>query len=226
MGLDLGSILSGAASGGATGGPLGAAIGAGGGLLGSLFGGSGLASDTTKAVQKNVPGLLQKGNQFLGDASQNLGGAANFYKTILGGDRNAIMQLLSPQVSTVLSQYDNAANAVRQFAPRGGGATATLAAIPFQKAGVAGSAFQSVLPGAAAGLAGVGGQQGGLGLGATSAAMGGGELGLQLQKLREEQMGTAGKGFGQILAQLLNNKGGKGGGGTGTIPGWDTTGLG
>lgn len=234
VGADIAGAATGAAGGFASGGPIGAAVGGIGGLLGSIFGnnaGNANAKAASDALAKNVPTLINTGNSAAQTGLQDLGGAGSFYKTILGGNREAISNLLGPQVSTVLSQYDNAANAVRQFAPRGGGATSTLAALPFAKATAAGQAYQGALPGAAAGLAGVGAQTAGIGNQQLSTAAAGTSPYLNQGQFDANQAAAAGKGYGQILTNGLGGilkgiKGPGGSGSNGTTPGWDTNGVG
>jgi len=145
----LGGTATGALSGLASGGPFGALAG---GVIGGLSGLFGSNDPTTKArtaTLNNVPNLINEGNVATGQGISSLSNAGRFYNTILGGNKEAISDLLNPQIGTVLGQYDNAAKSVAQFAPRGGGTTQTLAQLPFQKATTAGSAYQSALPGAA-----------------------------------------------------------------------------
>lgn len=212
--------LSGAAAG-AAGGPIGIAIGAGlGALGGGLLGGSS-SDDPTKALQKDIPTLLSRGNTASDTGLSTLGNAGNFYNTILGGNREAISNLLGPQISTILSQYDNASNAIRQFSPRGGGSTQTLAQLPFQKAAAAGGAFQSVLPSAAQGAADVGAKTGQIGSTNLSIAHGGTEPYLHQGQFDATQAAAAGKGYGQLITNLgglLKKNGSSGGGAGGGIP--------
>lgn len=189
--------------------------GAGASLLPSILGGTSPQTKAANAIATNVPSLIDKGNAATTTGLNTLGSAGNFYNTILGGNRDAITSLLNPQVGTVLSQYDNAAKTVARQAPRGGGATSTLAALPFQKATTLGSAYQTALPGAAQGAASVGSATAGIGTNLTGQAASYAPTGYDYSKLTSDQYGQLGSGFGKILAQLFQKNPGAGGASSG-----------
>ncbi len=227
--------LSGAKTGAMIGGPWGAAIGGViGAIPGFLGGGSTPESEAKDAVLKNIPGQIQKGNAATDAGLSSLGNAGHYYNTILGGNREAIANLLNPQIGTVLSQYDNAAKEVARSAPRGGGATALLAQNPYRKATIAGQAYQSALPGAATGAANVGAATAGVGttlLGQSNSQSGnlldwqkhedelkaaqGAGISKQLDNLDFDKIKGAGKSLGSLLAKLLHRGTGAGSGGSG-----------
>lgn len=240
-----GGFLGGAAGGALSGlkfGPWGAAAGAALGGLGSLFGGSNPATGASNAIFKNIPNLINQGNTATRTGLADLNRAGSFYGSILGGDREAVNNLVAPQVSTVLSQYDNAKKTISQFAPRGGGQTAQLAGLPFARDTAAAGAYQGLLPGAASGLAGTGSATAGIGTGLLGAANGGGapgqafnytNLNSQLQRGLGQGIGqstasgsgasglssivSAGKGLGGWLAKILTKGGSGGSSGSGGI---------
>lgn len=223
-----GSVIGGAAGGALSGakfGPWGAAIGGGIGLLGGLFGGGNSpADDASKAIFKNVPKLIDQGNTNVGAGVGRLNQAGNFYSTILGGNREQINSLLSPEVSTVLSQYDNAANTIKQFSPRGGGTTQTLAQLPFAKTAAAGQAYQGLLPSAASGEAGVGAAQAGIGTNLLAEAGGAGGTAFQYSNLAAQLQKGLGSGVGQITGSgSVPGAAGAGGAGTGGVGGAAST---
>ena len=221
----LGGAGQGALAGLGAGGPLGAAAGGLiGGLTGLFSGGATPQSTANKAILGNVPGQLNTANSAINTGLQGLGAAGRFYNTILSGNKDAISNLLAPQVSTVLGQYDNAAKSVAQFAPRGGGATQTLAQLPFQKATAAGNAYQGVLPSAAAGAASVGSAEGNIGGNelATTTGLSPSLSGFQTQQNQLQASGGAGlsksianqgAGLGALLGKLLGQGGGSSGAG-------------
>lgn len=197
--------LGGAATGakvGALGGPIGIGIGAAaGGLLGLFGGGKPSAEDTAeKAVLGNIPTLISKGNAATDQGLSQLNQSGGFYSSILGGNRDAISNLFAPQTSTILSQYDNAAKAVRDFAPRGGGSTSAQAASPFQKVGTTAQLYQGALPGAAAGLQNNGAITSGVGTALTGQASGAQNGLIDFKKLEEQFQNKAGVGAGQAGA--------------------------
>lgn len=239
---DWGSAASGGLSGAKTGamvaGPLGAVAGGIIGALPGLFGGGETPESAAKdAVLKNIPTQIQKGNSAIDSGLGSLGTAGHYYNTILGGNKEAIANLMNPQVGTVLSQYDNAAKEVARSAPRGGGATSTLAAIPFRKAVAAGSAYQSALSGAATGATNVGSAEGGIGsslLSQTNSqsepllnwqkhiddlkAKQGEGISKQVANLDFDAIKNGGKSIGSILARLLGRGASGSGGGSGVDP--------
>lgn len=82
--------------------------------------------------------------------------AEDYYKRALGGDRQSIQELLGPEISTVLSQYDTAAKTASELAPRGGGRTQALAELPFQKVAAYGQQLAGARSGAAEKLGALG----------------------------------------------------------------------
>ncbi len=239
---DWGSAATGALSGGKTGamvgGPIGAVAGSILGALPGLFGGGSTPESETKdAVLKNIPGQIQKGNAALDTGLGSLGTAGHYYNTILGGNKDAIANLLNPQIGTVLSQYDNAAREVARNVPRGGGATATLAQNPFRKATAAGSAYQSALPGAAQGATNVGSATAGIGsnlLGQANSqsdpllgwqkhidelkAKQGAGLSKQIENLDLGAIKNGGKSLGSMLMRLISGGGSGSSSGSGIDP--------
>lgn len=58
----------------------------------------------------------------------------NFFKALLSGDSTTVMKAIGPEVSTLTSEYESAGKASAEFAPRGGGRTASLEEAPFTEA--------------------------------------------------------------------------------------------
>ena len=113
--------------------------------------------EKVKAQNINARPAIQQGLDTMAPAK-------DYFSKALGGDRQALSDLLAPEVSTVLSQYDNAAKTAAEFAPRGGGRTAALADAGFKKAGAYGTALAGLRTGAATNLAGIGEKEAQLGL--------------------------------------------------------------
>ena len=179
-----------------------------GGAVASLTGGG--TAQTGKQASTTLPAYQQ---------DPGVSSAENYDQTILGGSRSATEGALSPQVSTVLDQYDNAAKAAANLGPRGGGRTATLAEAPFKKAGAYGAALAGATSGAAKNLGELGlgaGQQknqyaenqGNLNLGENKIAFEG-------QQAANKQAAGVGGGIADILTSIINKKKTPGGGSTG-----------
>ena len=98
-------------------------------------GGSLLPVDASKNPAPGVPAAVTQG-------LDTLQGPKNYLTGIMNGSQEDTQGLLGPEVSTVLSQYDNAAKTAAELGPRGGGRTAILAEAPFQKVAAYGKALQ------------------------------------------------------------------------------------
>ena len=229
-----GAGLSGAGSGAATGamfGPWGAAVG------GAIGGIAGLFSKKKPAVDPNVlpPDATESiydinklfkpqfkaGKKNLAAGTHAFGDAQDFWGTILGGDRDAITQLMAPQISQVGDQYAAARNNVNEFAPRGGGKSAILAELPTKQAHDIGSFFLNARPAAADAMERLGAERNAAGMGEFAGAQSGpmgilqsilshslGQQQLDLQK-RGQTLGIAGglgETLGNVLSMWLNKK--------------------
>lgn len=99
----------------------------------------------------------------LGQGVGNLQTSANFFNTILGGNRANTMQLLQPDITRLKEQQQGALQGASTLMPRGGGRFQTLFQQPFAVNRQLGDLFAGMRSGAAPGLAGIGGQQAGVG---------------------------------------------------------------
>lgn len=151
--------------------------------------------------------------------------AQGFYKTVLGGSQEATSALLGPDVSTVLSQYDNASKTAAELGPRGGGRAQIQAKAGFEKAGVYGKMLAGAKEGAAKGLLDIGASQTaaktarrGQDVSTLGAVLGGqtsaNQLAFEQQKEKNAQFGELGQGIGSFLTNMLNQR--KKGGGAST----------
>jgi len=221
-----------------------------GGAVGALTGGGGNPASTAGGAAGVNPTFqkspfVQQGVDTIQNGIDAEQPAANYYKTALGGDRNALQSLLGPEVSTVLSQYDNAAKTAAEFAPRGGGTNQVLAEAPFQKAAAYGKALAGARSGAAAGLGKIGSDivtgGGDIGRLGTAEEQGQNSFNTSLARLNFERQQEQAKqvsgltgGIGSILANIFagkNKTSGAGGGTTGFVgplppPGYDPSGGG
>ena len=144
----------------------------------------------------------------------------NYFTAALGGSQEQLEGLLGPQVSTVLSQYDNAAKTAAELGPRGGGRTAVLAEAPFKKAGAYGQALAGARTGAAKDLAGIGEAEAGLGtqqeqlqnqfkVAQGNLNLGQNRIQFEGQQAKNKAYSDLGAGIGGILTRIIT--GAKGG---------------
>lgn len=122
-----------------------------------------------------------EGTRLMGRAEQSLDPVLGFYRRLLG-DRQAAMEAMAPEISTIVSQYDSARKAAAEFAPRGGGKTQALVESPFREAGDIARLVQTARQGAVKGLEEVGGAYGQLG---------------------QAQLGLAGANWQNIMGDIL-----------------------
>lgn len=99
----------------------------------------------------------------LQDASSSAASAGKDYKEAANGSMEDLQKMYNPQISTVMSQYDNAAKQAASFGPRGGGRTGVMAELPFKKAAAAGGIISQARAAAPAGEVSAAQTQGGIG---------------------------------------------------------------
>ncbi len=186
-----------------------------GGAINSITGGG----DTKTANQVN-PALNDtlaqlKANGATGAAAVNTGmsgleSAKRNYQAGANGSLEQLQSLYNPEISTVLSQYDNAAKSAAEFGPRGGGRTAAMAELPFRKAGAVGQIIGGARAGATQGLADVSGKEAQLGTSLTGQSTGALSSLLapktQSDQLTNENSKALGTGIGGILGNIFQNK--------------------
>jgi hypothetical protein len=167
------------------------------------------------------------GMKQLDTASSTADQAGSLYRAGAGGSMETLQQMLGPEISTVMSQFDNAAKTAAEFGPRGGGRTGVMAELPFKKAAAAGNLIGQARQGAVAGLADTAKTQASVGQAKTAAgtAQTGQALGTtaallapktQSENLANQNQLTMGKGIGTILGNIFSGKIGTGGGGGGS----------
>lgn len=153
----------------------------------------------------DVGALQTQSEQFLGPQGQqnltggqrNLGSVANYDLGILSGNRNQILATESPEISSLLADYDRTRKAASQLQPRGGGRSALLNELPYKQVGDVNQLIQQARPRAAQQLAGVGAEQA--------------SIGLSEQELFSQNVGTTlsyllGKGGLDLEKQQLNGQ--------------------
>lgn len=151
---------------------------------------------------------LNSGTQNVSQGQSDLGSAAGYNSKILNGDRSAISQALSPEISSITGQAD--ASRRQQAAmgtSRGGGTNAGNQQQQQKEQGAISSVIGGAQPAAAQSLAGIGGTEAGLGsnlLGLSNNAAGNltGDA-INSYKTTSAQNGAAGAALGQIASGLI-----------------------
>lgn len=106
---------------------------------------------------------IQAGAGTLGEAGSTAASAGKDYKAAANGSMEDLQKMYNPQISTVMSQYDNAAKQASSMGPRGGGRTGMMAELPFKKAAAAGGIISQARAAAPAGEVNAAQTQGGIG---------------------------------------------------------------
>lgn len=175
-----------------------------------LFGHSGQTSaqqnltNTQASIAKTGETL---GTQTLGTATSALQGPLSFFQALLSGNRQAIMQALSPEISTLSSQYNTGEQTAEEFAPRGGGRAAALEGLPFQEAGQIENLVQGAQTEGAQGETQIGSilselGLGELGVGTQSASAADAEIQQSVEN-QQQQQAQAGAGIGSLIGLLV-----------------------
>lgn len=194
--------------------------------LANAFGDVGLA-----AAKRDIPAAesgISKAQGGIDKATADLQPMMSFFRGLLG-DRGAALETVSPEVNTVIGQYDTAKKAAAEFGTRGGGSTAIQAEAPFSASkaitdlifGARSKAAKEVQSGAiteagfASDYGGLSQSLASLGLGAGSLGTGSaanlGEQSFLRDQARATQMKDIGNGLADIVSSLISRTG-KGGG--------------
>jgi len=151
----------------------------------------------------------------LGQGTTNLQTGANFFQTLLGGNKANTEALLQPDINRIRESTQGALQGVSTLMPRGGGRSATLFQQPFAAQSQIGNLFSGLRSGAAGGLAQIGGQQAQIG---QTSAQNLFQNSMQQRQYHDQQMAKLAQGiFG--LATLPFGGGSATGGLLGAIPG-------
>ena len=203
--------------------------------------------DLSKSYKTPESPSVAAGKSTIQTGLDTLQPAKSYFTRLVGGDRNTLTELLGPEVSTVLAQYDNAAKTASEFGARGGGRTGIQAEAPFQKAGVYGKVLAGARPGAVDKLSNIGLIEGNLGktqadiglteqsnadklfatkLGILPSLLGGKtsaeRLDFEKQQEKNKALSNLGSSLGSVLINLLQGRSkGSGGGGSSA---WDLEG--
>jgi len=75
--------------------------------------------------------------------------AVDYYKTLLSGDKNAVTELLSPELTQIGTIFGNVKHNIGEFGPRGGGSNSAVNNLESQQAITTSNLFTGVRPQAA-----------------------------------------------------------------------------
>ena len=218
----LGGIVGTAASfipgvGPIAGGLIKAATGIGG-VVGDAVTGAGGESSLLPVDASKMPSPATNPAVTAGLAT--LQGPKSYLQGVLGGSQEQTEGLLSPEVSTILGQYDNAAKTASELGPRGGGRTATLAEAPFKKVAAYGTALAGAKKTALDELPKIGEAEAGIGntqeqltnqfkLGQANVNEGQNRNILSANEQRNKAYNDIGSGIGGILTRIITGSKGK-----------------
>ena len=144
--------------------------------------------------------LTTQGTGLLNSSISAMDKSTDFFSKLLGGDSDALMRTVQPQVDTILHQYDTAKRSAAEFAPRGGGRNAAMQDADFAEAGDISKLIGGAAPMAADKLRDIAAQFGYIGLGAS----GQGENATQdaMKNIFQQQglyLQSQGQGFNQSM---------------------------
>ncbi len=151
-----------------------------------------LGGISTQATNQLFPAAFGAGQQQLEGGAGNVNSGANFFNTVLNGNRQNTTSMLQPDINRINQANQGTLQGVSTLMPRGGGRSGTLFNLPFQ----AKQQIQGLYGGARAGAAG---QLGQLGLGRLGAGQG-------LFGVGNQALGTGVNASGQIADLGLKQK--------------------
>lgn len=151
----------------------------------------------------NLTNVETSGAKFgLGEAEKNLPAASNFFQSLLSGNWNDVMKVIQPEADSLTAQYTQATKSAEEFAPRGGGRTATLANLPYEKANALSQLVGQARSGAATSLAQIGEAEFGESTGAAGTGLSGSSQLSADANQQVEQQQQAGESAGALIALL------------------------
>lgn len=178
-----------------------------------LFGVGGSGATTTRNNELGAWNSLNNigaqatpaGFSQIGQGTQNLSTSANFWNTLLSGNRGQIAQTLSPEISTLQNQKQQSLDTTQQFGDRSGGTNATLQATQNSATSAIDNLVNTLIPQAATNLGTVGaaqeaGGQSTLGIGENAFST----VGNQTTSLYPTQLGLKENIQGDIIQSLLD----------------------
>lgn len=121
----------------------------------------------------------QTGSQGLNSGLNNLTPVANWFQTIMNGNKQATLNQMQPQIAQTEGGLNTALQTGSTLAPRGGGRSSTLFDLPFEAQKDIASQYAAARAGAPAGLQSAATAQGALGASAAGAGAQFGQIGNQ-----------------------------------------------
>ncbi len=179
------------------------------------------ANNQLNAVAQNASNT---GMGYLTNSANNFEAPTSYYSSILSGNPASVAGALSPEISQLNSGFQQGRQQVDQFAPMGGGRSALMAQLPFQKASALTNLISGARQNAATGLTGIAGTEGALGSGLLNTSATAANYFDQNAYNQHEMQLKNGTGIGSAIGSLLTSSGlldkigglfggGKGGGG-------------
>jgi hypothetical protein len=165
--------------------------------LAALEGATATARETLGAGREAMGAgrdLLGQGRALTGEGRGMLQGPANYYQTLLSGNRAAMSGAVAPAVAQLTGTYRGATRALQHSGVRGAARDQQAGELNRQRASQIAGLTTGVQGGAATALAGLGGQALGAGAGLTNAGSGLYSTGGSMQQ-----------GAGNIYGNLLNS---------------------
>lgn len=154
-------------------------------------------------------GLFNRGAGVIGKGLSTLQSPLAYWQAILSGGPE-MTAALSPEIQRISQGYAQASNAVRQFAPSGGGRASLMTQLPYKQAADVSNLFSTIRPKAAEGVRGIAGDISGVGKNLLDAALSKLSLSNQLaQILQLGQLGVRGQDIEESgqWKQILNDLG-------------------
>lgn len=195
------------------------------GFFSSLFGGgtpAGPSGSQVNSATSNLSGAGTSGSNFmnaygttgatgLNSGLNNLTPVANWFQTIMGGNKAATLNQLQPQIQQTEGGLNTGLQTASTLAPRGGGRSSTLFDLPIEAQKDIASQYAAARAGAPAGLQSAATAQGALGASAGGLGAQFGQAGtsannnlLNYGLQQNQQASQAGGMFGSLLGGLIN----------------------
>lgn len=197
------------------------------GFLTDFFGGATPPGVSKQRVNDTIVSLQDTGNQAnnymksygdlglngLNTGLQNLTPVANWFQTIMNGNRSAVLNQLQPQIQQIQGGMNTGLQTANNLTPRGGGRGSELFQLPFEAQKDIASQYAAARAGAPAGLQSAATAEGALGAsaGGLSPEFGNLRLGANTNLLNyalkqgsdyNAQAGATGAGFAKLVASL------------------------
>lgn len=171
---------------------------------------------TTAATGNNLMSSYgNTGTQGLNAGLNNLAPVANWFQTIMNGNKQATLNQMQPQIQQTQGGLNTALQTSSTLAPRGGGRSSTLFDLPFAAQQSIANQYSAARAGAPAGLQSAATAQGALGASAGGIGSSYGQVatgannnllnyGLGQGQAYNKQAGQTGQGLGSLFGGLAS----------------------